>query len=181
MQTEGVEKVTAKPKAKRKVAKKKVSKKVSDGQEVRLAAMEKQIDKLVNVVEVLAAKVVVGDVVTSDQPAPLDPNKPLTSAPKGPVTFRTGPNGEKIYKFWSPHTELQQLLRNGYKTDMNQQTGEYTLVPPTMADFGRESDGPPGFWMTMDLELAQLMREKIAKKRRQEIVEVTDDPLYAHI
>jgi hypothetical protein len=129
----------------------------------------------------LATKAAGGDIVTSDLPAGADPNKPLAAEPKGPVKFRKGPNGEKIYKFWSPHTELQQKLADSYKTDINQVTGEYTIVPPAVADFGRESDGPPGFWMTFDEERAQLMREKIAKKKRLEVIEVTDDPCYAHI
>lgn len=167
------------------VVKKKVTskRKRRTSEAVKIEALEgsvtginKRLDKMLELM--VTSK---GDVVTSDLPPSADPNKPLKETPQGEVVFKKGPNGEKLYKFWSLHTELKQKLKDSYKTDINQVTGEYVIVPPVVANFGIETDGPPGYWMTTDEKLMQLMREKISKKKRLEVIEVTDDPLYAHI
>lgn len=95
------------------------------------------------------------------------------------------PKGPKMYKFHSEHAEMQQRLKMGRKSEVDPVTGDYTLIPPVFAEFGAASSGPVGFWKTDDAELAEILRDIIRRKKLEgfqiPIVEVTDDPAFAHI
>lgn len=89
----------------------------------------------------------------------------------------------KYYKFVSPSTELIQMTsKRGYRKPMGPH-GDYVLEPPELCPFGRDSDGPPGFFKTPDEDVAQRLRdvleEQTLKKLPHVFTEVTDDPAFA--
>jgi hypothetical protein len=86
----------------------------------------------------------------------------------------------KEYKFMSPHLSFKLMLGGGIRKPIDGY-GNYELTPVVLADFSELTDGPMGFWKTDEHELVKEVRAYIKRQVRKEVVEVTDDPTYAHI
>ena len=89
----------------------------------------------------------------------------------------------KYFKFVSPNTELLQMTsKRGYRKPMGPH-GDYVLEPPELCSFGRDTDGPPGFYKTPDEDVAQRLRDALKELTRKKLphvfAEVTDDPAFA--
>lgn len=89
----------------------------------------------------------------------------------------------KYYKFVSPNPELIQMTeKRSYRKPVGPH-GDYVVEPPEVCSFGRDTEGPPGFFKTSDAEVAQRLRnvlKMISEKRQQPVfTEVTDDPAFA--
>jgi len=89
----------------------------------------------------------------------------------------------KYFKFVSPNTELLQMTSKRGHRKPTDQYGGYVLEPPELCSFGRDTDGPPGFFKTPDedqaLRLREVLAELTAKKLPHVFTEVTDDPAFA--
>lgn len=95
----------------------------------------------------------------------------------------------QTYIFCSGPAKEQKLrITPGRTSQMNPITGEYTLIPPEIVDFGSQDEetGPKGFHVISnatleDLEEVKKIRAALKAVRTREIVEVTGDPAFEHV
>lgn len=87
----------------------------------------------------------------------------------------------KYFKFVSPNTELLQMTSKRGRKHI--EGDSYTIEAPEICGFGRDTDGPPGFYKTPDEAQAMRLREVLAeltsKKLPHVFTEVTDDEAFA--
>lgn len=114
----------------------------------------------------------------------LTKGEPVEEGPKKKEPDRDSEgNIIKYFKFVSPNPELLQMTeKRGYRKPMGPH-GDYVLEPPELCSFGRETEGPPGFFRTPDEEMAQRLRNVLKRltelKQPHVFTEVTDDPAFA--
>jgi hypothetical protein len=129
--------------------------------------LTERMDRLENKMDIVLDKFLAGD-------------EPAEQAEKEPDRDAKG-NVIKYYKFVSPNVELMQFTE--MRSKKVQEGDSYTIAPPECCSFGRDSDGPPGFYKTADEAQAQRLRrvlEKLTLKRLPHVfAEVTDDPAFA--
>jgi hypothetical protein len=111
-----------------------------------------------------------------------EPDKPEEPPKKEPDRDGEG-NIIKYFMFVSPNTELLQMTsKRGYRKPMGPH-GDYILEPPEVCSFGRDTDGPPGFFKTPDEDKAQRLRDVLheltLKKLPHVFTEVTGDEAFA--
>jgi hypothetical protein len=139
-----------------------------------LKDLEGQIKSLAETVEVLVK-------AQTAQVKTVEPKKP---EPEPPKRERVPLEEGTTYIFCSgPHKGQQLRITPGRRSDFNPLTGEYTLIPPEIVDFGAidEGTGPAGYHVTKDLEEVEKIRNALDQVKTQEITEVTGDPAFEHI
>jgi hypothetical protein len=113
----------------------------------------------------------------------LSKGEPVEEGPKKKEPERDAEgNIIKYFMFVSPNPELIQMTEKRSCRKMMGQYGDYTVEPPEICSFGRDTEGPPGFFRTPDEDVAQRLRNVLkmltAEKRPHVFTEVTDDPAF---
>ena len=162
------------------MTKKKVARKTEPGTSAKKLSM-KDLDERLEKLTALVEKVVESrglnepaELVEPEEPKP----KELPPLVKG-----------QTYIFCSGPAKEQKLrITPGATSEVNRITGEYTLIPPEIVDFGSQDEetGPKGFHVISDAtleDLEEVKKIRVALKavRTKEIVEVTGDPAFEHV
>ena len=135
----------------------------------KIARLTALVEKAVNVADGHQVKQV--EELKVEPPA--EPMKELPPLVKG-----------NTYMFFAGiHKGMMLRLQPGRRTDYNQITGEYELIPPEFADFGAQDEGtgPKGYYVTKDLEEVKKIRKALSKVKTREIIEVTGDPAFEEL
>ena len=162
------------------MVKKKVARKIEPGTSTKKLSMkdlDERLEKLTALVE--KAVKVQGPEVPE---APVEPEAPK---PKELPPLAEG----QTYIFCSGPAKEQKLrIEPGRQSQVNPMTGEYTLIPPVIVDFGTQDEetGPKGFHVISnatleDLEEVKKIRVALKAVKTKEIVEVTGDPAFEYV
>lgn len=162
------------------MVKKKVAQKTEPGTSTKKLSM-KDLDERLKRLTALVEKAV-------EAQGPKEPVEAV--APEEPKPKELPPLVEgQTYIFCSGPAKEQKLrITPGRTSQPNPITGEYTLIPPEIVDFGSQDEetGPKGFHVISnatleDLEEVKKIRVALKTVRTKEIVEVTGDPAFEYV